>query len=283
MHFASFPGLDGPLPRETLTVEHDGDEYVLDVPALMSNYRCIYGQGCRGTTPLEGEGRGRRRPEDASVTGCCRTSPVYRKASAEVTAGDEASDDSPLRVAPFVAELQPDEAQHFDRIAAGDWHTEDQDGDGHWTARHTTERGNCIFLNTEMPNGKTGCALFHVAARLGVDPKDTRPFSCHTAPAAAFLLDNALRGGGQRVLVTLQPHWFGWFAAEGYFCTDDPAAFSADEPVFRRMAAEFSRLLGTEVYAALAPALEEIWTERAERMRRSWGRPVPIPAPIWAG
>jgi hypothetical protein len=134
-----------------------------------------------------------------------------------------------------------------------------------------------------MANGRTGCALYHLANRLGVDPKHTRPLVCHSAPAAAFLLDDAMPQGGTRVLVTLRPHWFGWFAADGYFCTKDPAAFSAAEPVFRRMASEFATLLGDEVYAALLPALDEIWAERGERLRRNWGRPVPLPTPTWAG
>lgn len=282
MSFAFVPDLDRSLPSDTVTVRHGSDDYVLDVLAMTSNYRCIYGQGCRGTTPLEGERPGRYRPGDPSVTGCCRTSPVYRRATAEVAAGEEATDDSPLRVAPFVAALRPNEAQHYDRIAAGDWYTEVADGDGRWTARHTTDRGNCIFLNTEMASGRTGCALFHVAARLGLDAKDTRPFACHVAPAAAFLLDDVPPGGGTRVLVTLQPHWFGWFSADGYFCTSDPAAFSAGEPVFRRMNSEFSTLLGEDVYAALLPTLEEIWAERGARLRRGWGQPAPLPTPTWA-
>jgi hypothetical protein len=141
MVFAFFPGLSGPLPPETVTVSYGGNDYVLDVLALTSNYRCIYGQGCAGITPLEGEGPGRYRPADPSVTGCCRIAPVFRKATAEVAPGDEAVDDSPLRIAPYVAALQPDEAQHLERIRAGDWYTEVEERGGTWKAAHTTEGG----------------------------------------------------------------------------------------------------------------------------------------------
>ena len=39
--------LTGLFARETVTVTVDGDDYILDIGALTSNYRCIYGQGCR--------------------------------------------------------------------------------------------------------------------------------------------------------------------------------------------------------------------------------------------
>ena len=69
--------------------------------------------------------------------------------------------------------------------------------------------GNCIFLNTEMANGRTGCALFHHAQRVGVEPRDTRPRVCHSVPAAAFTMadDTETLSGGYRMLVTLQPPW----------------------------------------------------------------------------
>jgi hypothetical protein len=274
-------GLDGPLPAELVTVVYDGDEYALDVKALTSNYQCIYGRGCQGTTPLRGEGPGQHRPADPAVGGCCRTTPGYAKATTEV--GDEtATDDSPLRIRPYVEQLQPDEAQHHEQIAAGEWYTEVLREDGYWDARNAGVAGNCIFLNTEMSNGKTGCALFHLATRLGVDPEQTRPKVCHYTPAAVFVIADPRAGGGRRLLVTLHPPWFGWFAADGYFCTSDPAAYSATEPVFRRMASEFSGLLGADVYAALLPTLEQIWAERGERLKKSWGQPTPLPAPRWA-
>jgi hypothetical protein len=281
MTFQFLPGLREPLPDEVVVVRHAEDEYVLDVLGLCSNYRCIYGQGCRGTTPVEGEQPGLHRPANPGVAGCCRTSPEYTLATAEVEAGDADAADSPLRVQPFVDALRPDEAQHYDQIAAGPWYTETQNEEGVWRSRHVTVGGNCVFLNTEGPEGKLGCALFHLALRLGLDPKQTRPAICHMEPAAAFVLADGLPGGGRRVLVTLRPPWYGWFKADDYFCTSDPAAYSATEPVFRRMRSEYSALLGEDVYTALLPAFEEIWAERGERIRRNWGRPVPLPVPTW--
>ena len=276
--------LTGMFARETLTVTVGADDYILDIGALTSNYRCIYGQGCRGTVPLVGERPGQHRPADPSVTGCCRTSPGYGRAIAEADDPEQAAataGDTPLRVQPYVDQLRPDEAQHYDRIAAGRWLEESEREDGLWDSRHATVGGNCIFLNTEMPNGKTGCALWHVAMRLGEDPKNARPYVCHSAPAAAFGAGTTADGSGERILVTLRPHWFGWFAPEGYFCTDDPAAYSASEPVFRRMASEYSTLLGADVYAALLPALEQAWAERGERLRASWGTPTDLGRPPW--
>lgn len=284
MPYRFLPGLavTGPVPTEIVTVRVGTDEYVLDIPALTSNYQCIYGRGCQGVTPFDGEGPGEHLPADRSVTGCCRTSPSYALARAEVGEQDPAEVDSPLRVQPFVEALQPDEAQHYDRIASGDWFWEKQDDKGVWAARHTKVGGNCIFLNTEMANGKTGCALYHVAGRLGLDPKQTRPFVCHSAPADAFDIGDTNTGDGARILVTLRPPWYGWFAPEGYFCTKDPAAFSAAEPVFRRMESEYTSLLGAEVYARLREVLDEVWAERGERLRRNWGTPAALGMPHWA-
>lgn len=284
MTYQFLPGLalTGPVPEEIVTVRVGEDEYVLDVVALTSNYQCIYGRGCQGVTPFDGEGPGHHLPADRSVTGCCRTSPGYALATAEVDDADAGVVDSPLRVRPFVEALQPDEAQHYDRIASGDWYWEKQDDDGVWDARHTKVGGNCIFLNTEMDNGKVGCALYHVALRLGLDPKHTRPFVCHSVPADAFTIGDTNDEKGRRLLVTLRPPWFGWFAPEGYFCTKDPAAFSADEPVFRRMRSEYTSLLGEQVYAALLAVLEQIWAERGARLRQNWGRPVALGMPHWA-
>jgi hypothetical protein len=278
-----FPGLSGPLPDELVRVRHGNDEYFLDVLALTSNYQCIYGRGCQGTSPLAGEGPGQHRPTDPSVTGCCRVGPTFGLRTTEIGDQDPLEADSPLRLMPFVAALAPGEAQHYDQIAAGDWYAESGDG-GPAQSRAALVEGNCVFLNTEMANGKTGCSLFHLAARLGVDPKQTRPKVCHSAPAAAFTMADDLEtaGGGFRLLVTLQPPWLGWFSPDGYFCTSDPAAYSAADPVFRRMASEYSSLLGEDVYATLAAALEEIWAERGLRLRRTWGTPVPLEMPKWA-
>ena len=278
------PGLalTGPVPDEIVTVRHGDDEYVLDIAALTSNYQCIYGRGCQGVTPFEGEGPGQHLPADRSVTGCCRTAPGFGLATAEV--GDATRPRSTRRCASrrYVDQLEPDEAQHYDRIAGGDWFVEKQDDDGVWDSRHMKVGGNCIFLNTEMANGKTGCALYHLADRLGVPAKDTRPLVCHSTPAAVFAISETNDGAGERLLVTLRPPWFGWFAPSGYFCTKDPAAFSASEPVFERMESEFRSLLGDEIWDVLRPVLDQVWTERGERLRKSWGRPVALDMPRWA-
>jgi hypothetical protein len=283
MPYQFLPGLalTGPVPEEIVTVRYGEHEYVLDIVALTSNYNCIYGRGCQGVTPFEGEGPGQHLPADRSVTGCCRTSPGYGLAVAEVDAADP-DVDSPLRVQAYVDQLRPDEAQHYDQIAAGDWLIEKQDDDGIWDSRHTKVGGNCVFLNTEMPDGKNGCSLYHLADRLGIDAKHTRPFVCHSAPADVFTIGETNDEKGRRLLVTLRPPWFGWFAPEGYFCTKDPAAFTATEPVFLRMESEFSWLLGADVYAALRPVLDQVWAERGERLRRSWGQPVALGMPHWA-
>ncbi len=61
-----------------------------------------------------------------------------------------------------------------------------------------------------------------------------------------------------------------------------PAAYSATDPVFRRMATEFSFLLGEDVYGTLLPVLEQAWAERGERLQKTWGTPVPLETPKWA-
>ena len=48
------------------------------------------------------------------------------------------------------------------------------------------------------------------------------------------------------------------------------------------MATEFSFLLGEDVYGTLLPVLEQAWAERGERLRKTWGTPVPLEMPRWA-
>lgn len=43
----------------------------------------------------------------------------------------------------------------------------------------------------------------------------------------------------------------------------------ATEPVFVRMASEFTWLLGAEVYSALRVVLDQVWAERDESRRES--------------
>ena len=40
--------LDDPTRREWVSFDHDGDTYLFDVSFLTSNWRCIFGQGCKG-------------------------------------------------------------------------------------------------------------------------------------------------------------------------------------------------------------------------------------------
>ena len=70
---------------------------------------------------------------------------------------------------------------------------ESQDGDGHWTSANVTVGGNCIFLNTEMLNGRTGCSLYHVATRLGVD-RMGRARVCDARTAHRFRRSCLMRG-----------------------------------------------------------------------------------------
>lgn len=280
MGFGGLPGLSGPLPDELVIVRHGVDEYALDVLALLSNYRCIYGQGCQGVTPPGGESSELYVPHNPAVTGCCRTVPEFQHATAEVAEEDAERVDSPLRIKPYVEALRPDEAQHYDQINAGDWYSEVEQSSG-WESQNAGVGGNCIFLNTDGPEGKLGCALYHLAGRLGIDPKETRPQVCHIEPAAAFVIAEGLASGGRRVLVTLRPAWYGWFASDRYWCTSDPAAYSATEPAFRGMASQYEWLLGEDVFATLSPVLEELWEQRREHYQRNWGRPVPLETPRW--
>ena len=106
---------------------------------------------------------------------------------------------------------------------------------------------------------------------------------CHSAPAAAFTVAE-LANGGERVLVTLRPHWFGWFAAEGYFCMSDPAAYSADRAgVSADGFGVFDAVRCGMCTRRCCRVLEEIWVERGKRLKGNWGRPVQLPTPKWAG
>lgn len=272
----------GPLPKETITISVAEDEYVLDVPTLTSNYRCIYGEGCQGTSTRSDSPRNHT-PEDNSVTGCCRTSVIFQMSDGQVEPDQLGVEDSPARIAKWVDLLEEDETQNWSQVQDG-WYR-DNYSEAHPNPEHParvrTIKGNCIFLNTEMDNGKTGCALYHLAQRLDMDPALTRPIACSVVPSDLFEIGDTPEGG-TRYLVTIRPHWFGWFSPDGYWCTKDPAAFSGTQAAYQTLEQEFRVRMGDTEYQEMKRALDQVMEERGERIKRSWGQPVELPMPKWA-
>ena len=68
---------------------------------------------------------------------------------------------------PFADALGPDDAQHYEQIAAGEWYVEEQDELGAWSADIPLSAATAYSSNTETPEEKLGCALYHLAKRWG--------------------------------------------------------------------------------------------------------------------
>ena len=124
--------------REWVSFEHDGDTYLFDASFLTSNWRCIFGNGCKGV--LE---------EDATDLGhgcCSHGAHLADKPDRE-------------RVRRQALRLNRDQWQLMDTAAdlGGAFHKVD----GSWTTR--CHDGACIFLNRNDFHLGAGCAL-HVGA-----------------------------------------------------------------------------------------------------------------------
>lgn len=260
--------LSGTLPRNTLTVSALGKDYIVDVDVMMSNYRCIYGQGCQGTDPLKKTHC--KDVPDKSVTGCCNTNVWFTRRD-----GIDGDPDTPSRITQYVEMLTEEDCENLSEIRRRGWYRDI----GEKEACTRTLAGRCIFLNTDMENGKNGCSLWHLAHRIDIDPHLTRPLACHIVPIASFDLGTSPEGNPV-VLATLTPSWWGWFDPDSYWCTNDPAAFSGSEPAFRTLASELRDYFGKEAWEEIEPHLEALYEDRKAHFQKSWGQPVQLPMPF---
>ncbi len=222
--------------HEWISFEHRGETYTFDLTWLLSNWNCIYGNGCLGI--------GETAAPEAHL-GCCSHGAHF------VDKSDRA------RVRDAAARLRADEWQF--KAVAEELGGPIQKVDGDWMTR--VHEGACIFLNRpDHPEGP-GCAFHNSAISRGESYLDWKPSVCWQVPIRLdFHTDdndyttNILREWKRR-------DWGDGGADFHWWCTEDPRAFTATKPVYVGSREEIVALVGEEVYDHLVELIAQRPTE----------------------
>jgi len=230
--------------REWISFEEERT-WIFDVTFLMSNWTCIFGNGCQGV--LTG-------PTPELVQGCCSY-------GAHLVDKKDAR-----RVVKNAATLTPEEWQ-FHGLKKEVIH---KNKHGETVTKLVDDA--CIFLNRPGFPAGAGCA-FHIAAlNRGVNPLTLKPEVCWQLPLRR---EDHVDDDEGHVTSTIRQwdrrHWGAGGREFHWWCTEAPDAFVGTKPVYREMEAELREMVGTKVYERLLAALRE-----RERQR---GRGVPLPHP----
>lgn len=231
------------LDREWVTIVDPNDDHrrwTFDVSFLLSRWRCIYGQGCQG---IRSDG-----PDP--VVGCC-VHGAYLVDAAERR-----------HLERVVRRLTPELCDRYPDIRRDGWWERDDEGE----VRTRTVDGACVFLNRSP--GRMGCALHLLAEAEGRSPMETKPTVCWQLPLHRTISEEVGPDGRTVEVHTIAAFERGTWGEGGadfhWWCTEDPAAFTARQPLYRTMEAELRAMVGDEVYEELVSYLE--------RRRRQRGR-----------
>jgi hypothetical protein len=231
------PETDLVIPRayvEFLDPDDDAQMFKCDLTWLTSQYTCIFGQGCAGIYA--------ERPDD----GCCTHGAHF------ADKGDE------KRVRSFVKQLDPAQWQFHDAgtSSRNAWIETDDEGDRK-TAVH---EGACVFLNRPGFPGGEGCALHGLALRQGRHPLETKPDVCWQLPIRRTFRDVELPDGTAYTEVTIGEYDRRGWGAGGHdfdwYCTGNPEAHVAPEPLYVTSGPELTELMGRAAYDELVDHCE---------------------------
>ncbi len=226
------PETDLVIPRAYIEFADPADEaqvFKCDLTWLTSRYTCIFGQGCAGIYA--------ERPDD----GCCTLGAHF---------ADKADE---KRVRGFVRQLDP---EHWEHHEAGTrrknaWIETDDEGERK-TAVHD---GACVFLNRPGFEGGAGCALHGLALRQGRHPLETKPDVCWQLPIRRTFREVELPDGTAYTEVGIGEYDRRGWGPGGHdldwYCTGNPEAHVATEPLYVTSAAELTELMGAAAYAEL--------------------------------
>jgi hypothetical protein len=225
------PALEDPTRREWLSFDHDGDTYLFDVSFLTSNWRCIFGEGCKGVLEHDATELGQ---------GCCSHGAHF------------ADGPDRKRVLRHAERLSSEQWQLREVAERAGGPVERAEGGG-WTTR--THDDACIFLNRPDFALGAGCALHVGAVDAGESFLDWKPEVCWQLPLRlSHQVDEV-----EHTTYTLR-EWKRRDWGEGgqdfhWWCTESPEAFVGAEPVVVTLRDEIVALVGDEVYELLLDQL----------------------------
>ena len=226
------PETDLVIPRVYVEFVDPADEaqmFKCDLTWLTSSYMCIFGQGCQGIYA--------GRPDD----GCCTLGAHFSDK------GDE------KRTRRFAKQLTPETWQFHDAgtRSKNAWVETDDEGERK-TAVH---EGACIFLNRPgFPAGE-GCALHSLALRNGLQPLETKPDVCWQLPIRRTFREVELPDGTAYTEVSISEYDRRGWGPGGHdldwYCSGNPEAHVAPDPLYVTNAPELIELMGTAAYDEL--------------------------------
>jgi len=234
--------------HEWISFEDPGEHrtWLFDATFLASNYKCIYGCGCKGILD---------EPSEELQQGCCSYGAHF---------ADEADVKNLLRHAKRV---KPKHMQfHAKARKKGFVRAGDPDDEGNPTTITRLADDACIFLNRPGFKGGVGCAL-HIAA-LAADerPLDWKPQVCWQVP---LRLEHSTDESGHvtsRLREWKRRDWGDGGDEFGWWCTEAPEAFVGAEPLYISAKYDIIKLVGKSIYRQMVALLE----------RPGW---VPLPHP----
>ncbi|KAA0232401.1 MAG: hypothetical protein EDR02_17705 [Actinobacteria bacterium] len=208
--------------------DSDGDTWLFDVTFMLSNWTCIYGNGCPGV--LDG-------PAPGLEQGCCSYGAHF------------ADKEDRQRVRRAAKRLDNKQWQH--RAAARELGGPIfKNDDGEWVARLVDDA--CIFLNRPGFPGGAGCALHRGADEADEPPLEWKPDVCWQLP---LRLTEETDENGHVTFTVREWKRYDWGDGGSEFhwwCTDSDLAFVGRRPVYRALKDELVALVGEEPYRLLA-------------------------------
>ncbi|MDQ1680738.1 MAG: hypothetical protein QOI42_1597, partial [Frankiaceae bacterium] len=152
------------FPREWIEFPdpaNDDEIFRCDLTWLTSTWHCIFAAGCKGIDET--------RPND----GCCNHGAYFTEPADE------------KRVRRYTEQLTPAMWENHKEGRKGIATTlreENEDGETEKRRRTRIVNGSCIFYNKAGFPGGMGCALHHLAGKLGVHFMETKPEVCWQVP-----------------------------------------------------------------------------------------------------
>lgn len=224
------------FPRSWVEFTNPADETEVvrgDLTWLTSRYRCIFGQGCQGIYA------------DAPDVGCCALGAHF---------ADRADE---KRVKKWVERLTPEDWQaHPGRaVRSRDWIETDAEGERKTRVIDVEGQSACVFANRPGFAAGAGCALHGLALREGSHPLEAKPDVCWQLPLRRTFRDVERPDGTAYTEVSVGEYDRRGWGPGGHdldwYCTGNPQAHDAPDPVYVTHEAELVALLGRAAYDEL--------------------------------
>jgi hypothetical protein len=231
------PETDLVIPRAYIEFADPDDAaqvFKCDLTWLTSQYMCIFGQGCQGIYS--------ERPDD----GCCTLGAHF------------ADKDDEKRTRKYMRQLTPETWQFHDAGTArkNAWIETDDDGE----RKTAVLEGACIFLNRPGFATGAGCALHGLALRNDLQPLETKPDVCWQLPIRRTFREVELPDGTAYTEVTISEYDRRGWGAGGHdldwYCSGNPEAHVAPDPLYVTNAPELVALMGQAAYDELVDHCE---------------------------